>query len=160
MKTLLLALWLLMPSLLLGQELHIHPRKANGWLASTVTKYSPVDGEGYSIPTQEITTAELSPADLANFSVVVGYFVSIGAGEWDAVLVTVEPSSPAIVSPTVTDEEGVVITPAVTRQALALAVTVERNAAPYGEKTETMSTEDLPAPVREAALSVWNSLTN
>lgn len=143
------------------KQLHINPDKGSSWMASTVTQYYPPDEEGYSIPTRTLKTSDLSPGDLAAFGTVVAYFVATGAGEWDATKVIVEPASPAIVTPAVVDEEtGEVTAPAVTRQALHLAVTVKRTAAPYGEKTDTLSTEDLPDPVRLAAISVWNSLTD
>jgi hypothetical protein len=136
-----------------AQQIYIHPDKGNGWLDSTLTFYPGRDGEGYVTPQINLTTGQLSQEALADFSVIVGYFVQLGGGAWDATLVIAEPAGQVIATPAVMNGEEI-LEQAVLRDVVSFAVTVER-AGDKAPKTDVMTTEELPEIVRQSALEMW-----
>lgn len=158
MKTILLLIAISLTGNCLAQSLYIHPQKSHGWMDSTVTTYKGRDAQGYTIPSEVVTTAELSIVNLARFTAIVGYFIQEGGGAWDANLVIAEEISPAIVTPPIVNEEGQETTPAVTRRQIKLAITVHKAGEREAEKTEVRTTESLPPQIRDAAVAMFVDL--
>ena len=136
-------------------QISIAANPANGWLDSIITIYRPADAQGFQVALENKKVGDLDATSLANAQIGIGYLVedAIAVGYIiDSITITkIQDHTEGTTDNT--DPEHPIYTETVRRAQLSIAVT-RRRTSDGASGTIVFSTETLPAPVRDAWLSV------